>query len=108
MQKYYCTIALSISATENDSATNSSSVNVFSSTQRNVSYGQVTNVIIQGGGGGVVGPQGGRGPPGPKEKLHGLTGPAGPPGQPGPAGPAGPTGPAGQDGELGSQLRTKR
>ena len=70
---------MSISATDNDSATNSSSVNVFSSTQRNASCGQVTNVIIQGGGGGVVGPQGERGPPGPAgpDGETGLTGPAG-------------------------------
>jgi hypothetical protein len=53
------------------------------------SCGQVTNVIVHGGG--AAGPQGERGPPG-----HGLTGPAGQTGpitgQTRPMGPSGPTG----------------
>ena len=61
------------SRTENNSTTNISPTNVFSTTEHNASCGQVTNVIVQGGGGGVVGPQGERGPPG----------------EPGPAGPTG-------------------
>jgi hypothetical protein len=52
---------------------NTSVVNVHNAT----SCGQVTNVIVQGGG--VAGPQGERGP-------TGLTGPAGPRGETGPAG----------------------
>ena len=85
--------ALPRSSAHNGSASNSSSVNVFSTTERNASCGQVTNVIIQGGGaGGVVGPQGERGPVGPTGPV-GLTGPIGQ------VGPRGLTGPKGERGE---------
>lgn len=65
--------ALPISSSGNGSS-NSTRVNI--ATEPNAGCGQVTNVIIQGGGGGVVGPQGERGRTGPTGPT-GLSGPAG-------------------------------
>ena len=67
------------------------------STTRDAGCEHVTNVIVQGGGSGVVGPQGERGRTGP----HGPAGPAGLTGPSGPAGPTGSTGPAGLAGPVG-------
>lgn len=44
--------------TTDNGSTNSSAVNVVSTTDREASCGQVTNVIVQGGGNGVAGPPG--------------------------------------------------
>ena len=53
---------------ENDNKSNSSRLAIVTEHKGDAgcsTSGQVTNVIIQGGGGGVVGPQGERGLPGP-------------------------------------------
>ena len=82
---------------ENDNKSNSSRLATVTELKGDgdcSTSGQVTNVIIQGGGAGVVGPQGERGPPG-------ETGPAGPTGHMGRTGPAGPTGAVGRTGPAG-------
>jgi hypothetical protein len=105
-----CFIAISIThtggealpkGTENDSGiTSNSTVTTIEHSKDDARCGQVTNVIVQGGGGGVMGPQGEGGPPGPAGKTGpagetGETGQTGPLGETGPPGPAGPQGPAG-------------
>jgi hypothetical protein len=76
---------------DNDSGvtSNSSTVTKVEHNKDGAGCGQVTNVIVHGGG--AAGPQGERGPLG----LTGPAGPTGPRGQTGPMGPSGPRGPAG-------------